>query len=110
VLLALIGLMPFTTALLGRYDEPLAVNAYALNVGLTALADGLTAQVALQDGLFDDHGGDELEAGRPMVGAMARAAVFFVSIPIAYGISPSVAMWSWLLLIPLGVALGRWGR
>jgi uncharacterized membrane protein len=41
VLLALIGLMPFTTALLGRYDEPLAIAIYAVNVGLASLVDGV---------------------------------------------------------------------
>jgi uncharacterized membrane protein len=110
VLLALVGLMPFTTALLGRYDEPLAVAAYALNVGLTSLLDGLTGQVALEDGLYDDEAAGEPGARQPMVGATARAAVFFLSIPIAYVVSPTVALWSWLLLIPLGIVLGRRSR
>ena len=40
LLLSLIALMPFTTALMGGYgDEPISIVIYAANVGLAALAD-----------------------------------------------------------------------
>jgi uncharacterized membrane protein len=107
VLLALIGLMPFTTALLGRYDEPLAIAIYAVNVGLASLADGATGKIAIDDGLLDDESVAELGEADPLIGSIARAGVFFLSIPIAYLVAPNAALWSWLLLIPLGVALGR---
>jgi uncharacterized membrane protein len=54
VLLALIALMPFTTAVLGRYDEPVAVAVYAVNVGIAMLLDGLLEVVAIDDGLFEE--------------------------------------------------------
>jgi len=107
VLLALIGLMPFTTALLGRYDEPLAIAIYAVNVGLASVADGATGKIAIDDGLLDDESVAELGEADPLIGSIARAGVFFLSIPIAYLVAPNAALWSWLLLIPLGVALGR---
>ena len=46
VLLGLIGVMPFTTGLLGGYDEPIAVALYAANVGIATLVDGCLHLVA----------------------------------------------------------------
>ena len=51
VLLGLIGVMPFTTGLLGGYDEPIAVALYAANVGIATLVDGCLHLVARADGL-----------------------------------------------------------
>jgi TMEM175 potassium channel family protein len=107
VLLALIALMPFTTAVLGRYDGPVAVALYACNVGIAMLLDGLLEVVAIDDGLFEQP---RLRARREvLVSAGTEALVFFASIPIAYAISPSLAKWFWLLLIPAGRA-GRLSR
>ena len=92
LLLALITLMPFTTDLIGRYDDPLAVTLYATNVGIALLLDGLTDAVARG------------VAWGSLAGALARALVFFVSIPVAYLVSPNAAEWFWLALIV--VALG----
>jgi hypothetical protein len=39
--------------------------------------------------------------------ALAYPAVFAVSIPIAYATKPSWAMYFWIILIPLNVALNR---
>ena len=92
--------MPFTTAVLGRYDQPLAVALYAINVGLAALIDGLIEVTAIHDGLEAQASArgrhDERTALR---GALLRAGVFFGSIAIAYAVSPSLAKWSWLLLL-----------
>jgi uncharacterized membrane protein len=62
LLLAFIALMPFTTAVLGRYDEPLAVTLYALNVGIAALLDGLTEVVATRGRLYLEPGPDPARA------------------------------------------------
>jgi uncharacterized membrane protein len=111
-LLALIALMPFTTAVLGRYDEPLAVALYAGNVGLTVLLSGLTTLVALNDGLYAEPAPAQTGARRRevIIGVTARALVFFVSIPIAYAISQSLAKWFWLLLLVLTLADRRRAR
>src|SRR5262249_3721545 len=53
-LLAFIALMPFTTAVLGRYNEPLAVTLFAVNVGIAMLLDGLTETIPITDGLYED--------------------------------------------------------
>jgi uncharacterized membrane protein len=94
-LLASVSLMPFTTAVLGRYDEPLAVALYAVNVGVTILLNGLTGAVAVRGGLLMTG------APRPdfVRDTLPSAAVFAASIPIAYGISESLAKDSWLLLL-----------
>jgi uncharacterized membrane protein len=112
-LLALIALMPFTTAVLGRYDEPLAVALYAGNVGLTVLLSGLTTLVAIGDGLYAEPLPEQTRSRRRrevIAGVTARALVFFVSIPIAYAISQSLAKWFWLLLLVLTVADRRRAR
>jgi uncharacterized membrane protein len=99
VLLALIALMPFTTAVLGRYDEPLAVALYAINVGLASLVDGLIEVIAIHDGLEGERTARARRDERAALeGALLRAGVFFGSIAIAYAVSPSLAKWSWLLL------------
>jgi TMEM175 potassium channel family protein len=100
VLLALIALMPFTTAVLGDYDEPLAVALYAANVGLASLLDGVTEMIAIHDGLEGESSRDaERDERTALVDAVVRAGIFFVSIPVAYGVSESLAKWMWLLLI-----------
>ena len=111
-LLALIALMPFTTAVLGRYDEPLAVALYAGNVGLTVIFSGLTALVAIGGGLYAEPEPDRTRSRRRevIVDTTGRALVFLISIPIAYMISESLAKWFWLLLLVLSVVDRRRAR
>jgi uncharacterized membrane protein len=100
-LLATIGLMPFTTAVLGSYDEPLAVALYAGNVGLTILLQGLLMLVTLSDALGESDQ-PRSRSRDVIVGAVSRALVFLVSIPVAYEVSESLAKWMWLLLLAPG--------
>ena len=111
-LLALIALMPFTTAVLGRYDEPLAVALYAGNVGLTIVLSGLTTLVAIGGGLYAEPTPDPTRSRRRevMIDTAGRALVFLVSIPIAYTISQSLAKWFWLMLLALSVVDRRRAR
>lgn len=102
VLLGLIGVMPFTTGLLGRYDEPIAVALYAANVGIATIVDGVLEVVARADGLEAE------DAPSTLLLTGFRAAVFFVSIPLAYLVSPDAAQYIWLLLIGI-VFIRRWG-
>ena len=108
-LLALIALMPFTTAVLGRYDEPLAVALYAGNVGLTVIFSGLTALVAIGGGLYVEPAAHS-QRREVIVDTTGRALVFLVSIPIAYAISESLAKWFWLLLLVVSVVDRRRAR
>jgi uncharacterized membrane protein len=112
VLLALIALMPFTTAVLGRYDEPLAVALYAGNVGLAVILSGLTALVAIGGGLYAEPKPEAMRSRQRevIVDTAGRALVFLLSIPIAYAISQSLAKWFWLLLLALTVVDRRRAR
>ncbi len=95
LLLSLVALMPFTTDLIGTYDEPVAVAVYAVNVGLASLAAGLTELIAVRDGL-----GPEGAFGDRSTVVRANAfvfGVFILSVPIAF-LSTTVAKLSWLLL------------
>ncbi len=97
LLLSLIALMPFTTALMGKYDGlSVAVIAYAVNVGLAALADSLLDRIAYREGLVEDLGPAEIRA--QMIAGWLRPAIFFLSIPIALAVSVLAAQLFWLLL------------
>jgi uncharacterized membrane protein len=95
LLLSLIGLMPFTTSLLGDFDAPLGVSVYALNVGLAALVDSVMDRIVITDRLAEPR---DPEAQRVLLTAgWLRSAVFFLSIPIAW-ISIPLAELFWFSL------------
>ncbi len=107
-LLALIAIMPFTTDLLGTYgDDADAAAIYAFNLGAAALADGLIEVVAVRRRLVPEGA---MPSERDLtLGAIARAGVFFLSIPLAF-LSVTAAMFSWLLLLLLARVGRRFGR
>ncbi len=99
LLLSLIALMPFTTALMGSYgDQPISIVLYAANVGLAALADSHVDKVAFDEGLAVPTSDAEWRA--QLVTGRLRPAIFFASIPIAF-LSPTLAQLSWLTLLLL---------
>ena len=99
LLLSLIALMPFTTALMGGYgDQPISIVLYAANVGLAALADSHVDKVAFDEGLAVPASDAEWRA--QLVTGRLRPAIFFASIPIAF-LSPTLAQLSWLTLLLL---------
>jgi uncharacterized membrane protein len=111
--LSFIGLLPFTTALLGDYgNDPTALTAYAINVGLAGLADALMMGVAVRGKLLEPA---MQASGREMIARnLIPPAVFFASIPLAYT-DTDLAKYSWLLiaviprvLIRAGVLTARW--
>lgn len=105
LLLSLIGLMPFTTALLGQYgSEPLATAVYALNVGLAAVADSWMDRVAIDNELAPPMEG--IEAEEVKVAGWVRPAIFAISIPVAW-ISTGVAQLMWLGLFAIG-PISKW--
>jgi uncharacterized membrane protein len=97
LLLSLIALMPFTTALMGSYgDQSIAIVLFAANVGLAALADSHVDRVAFEAGLTVPMSAGERRA--QLLTGRLRSVIFFVSIPIAL-LSPTVAQLSWLTLL-----------
>ncbi len=111
--LSFIGLLPFTTALLGDFgNDPTALTAYAVNVALAGLADALMVVVALRANLIEP--GMQAPRGELITRTLIPPAVFLASIPLAY-LDPDLAKYSWLLLaiVPrflarAGVWTGRW--
>jgi uncharacterized membrane protein len=111
--LSFIGLLPFTTALLGDYgNDPTALTAYAINVGLAGLADTLMVAVALRAHLLEPA---QQTRGRELIARnLLPPTVFFASIPLAY-VDTTLAKYFWLLLaivprimIRAGVWTMRW--
>lgn len=100
VLLSLVALMPFSTNVMGSFDEPLAVAVYAVNVAAAAAASGLTELVAARSGLAPPGAIVERGAVERVNGWVV--AIFLLSIPIAYLVSPGAGQLFWLtlLLIP----------
>ena len=100
LLLSLISLMPFTTALMGRYDsDDISIVLYALNVGLAACADTYVDKVAFDEGIARVVSEGERRA--QIVTGWMRPAIFFLSIPLAFLIDESVAQLFWLTLLLL---------
>jgi uncharacterized membrane protein len=99
LLLSLIALMPFTTALMGSYGaQSISVVIFAANVGLAALADSHVDKVAFDAGLTAPVSAGQRRA--QLLTGRLRSLVFFASIPIAFA-SPTLAQLSWLTLLLL---------
>jgi uncharacterized membrane protein len=105
--LSFIGLLPFSTALLGDFgNDRTAVTAYAINVGLAGLADALMLTVALRAGLLEPE--KQARGAQLLARDLIAPVVFFVSIPIAYA-DTDLAKYSWLLLAIVPRVLTRLG-
>lgn len=97
LLLCFIALMPFTTALLGSFDEALAVGLYALNVAAAAAVSGWVEIVASRDHLAPTGA---LAPRSTLVRANAFVVtVFLLSIPVAYLVDPLAGQLFWLVLL-----------
>jgi uncharacterized membrane protein len=97
--LGLVAFLPFPSRLLGDYGgETAAVVVFAVTVAATVAVAWLMRAHARRAGLFKP-GAVELVSRH----AILVPAVFLASVPIAF-VSPKVAMYSWLLLLPLA----RW--
>ena len=80
--LSFIGLLPFSTALLGDFgNDPTALTAYAINVGLAGLADALMLTVALRAHLLEPD--TQARGAQLLARDLIAPAVFFASIPLA---------------------------
>ncbi len=106
--LALAGviiLLPFTTESLGEEpasDLPLPTAVYAVNIACASILSTVVYVVARRRGLLR-AADDSATARATVAGALAPAAVFLVSVPIAYVVSTGAAQWSWFALVVLAV-------
>jgi uncharacterized membrane protein len=106
VLICAIVLLPFTTEAVGNpgvEDLPLPTALLAVNVAAASLLHSLVYVMAVRRGLVAaTPSRDELVAN--LSGGLLPAAVFLVSIPIAYLVSPVAAQLFWLTLLLIGPA------
>jgi uncharacterized membrane protein len=110
-LLMLIAVLPFPTAVLGLYSSvPIAVVLYAATLTAISLLLVIVRMYALSKNLMRRAASPDLHRVQT-VRSLVFPAVFAGSIPVAYyARSPSWAMYSWLLLIPLNMLLNRLPR
>src|SRR5207253_1689775 len=81
-------------ALLGDFgNDPTALTAYAINVGLAGLADALMLTVALCAHLLEPD--TQARGAQLLARDLIAPAVFFASIPLAYA-DTNLAKYSWL--------------
>nr|WP_203687262.1 TMEM175 family protein [Streptomyces sp. SID14515] len=106
--LGAIALVPFPTALLSEYAErPLTVAVYG---GMVAVTNLLELAMFLTGRRATEHGTDAArgDVGRAVVADLAStAALFATTVPVAYLVSPVAAMWCWLALVPVKLALAH---
>jgi uncharacterized membrane protein len=101
-------LIPFTTEAMGKVDhEPLPVAVYAVVIAGTSILHHIMEDQADLAGLRR-HRRSPDERRWNWVGAAVLPAVFLLSIPLAYLISPTAAQYSWASLFVLGPLVGRW--
>jgi uncharacterized membrane protein len=109
-LLVAIVLLPFTTASVGDPDVaglPLPTVLMAVGIAAVSALDTLVWVVAGRGDLLD-HTPTPGEWRESVVTGIAPAAVFLVSVPIAYLVSPGTARLSWLLLLVVNPVVGTW--
>ncbi|KAA2263486.1 DUF1211 domain-containing protein [Solihabitans fulvus] len=107
VLLGLVALLPFPTALLSRYEsEHASVALYSVNVAAIFLTQAaiaaLTAHRNEVRGLTDRRARQVW-----LVRSAAPAAVFLLSVPAALLVEPSLVLYAWIVVF---LALGQGTR
>ena len=109
VYLAFVAFLPFPTELVGRYEHnPGSVVLFALCLAMISGMESIVFRVAHRHDLFTVKLAHEAyRVG--MIQSTTPVALFLLSIPIAFW-SPTVALLSWLLSIPLGIAVDRWAH
>ncbi len=104
-LVALVIFIPFTTKAVAAPDPshlPLPTAVFATNVAAIVLATVALIVVGRRRGLTDKP----LPEPGLIVHSLAVAAIFLLSIPIAYRFGPNAAQWSWLSLLLVSPAVG----
>jgi uncharacterized membrane protein len=104
-----ITIMPFTSDMLGQYgNNPLAVDIFALNLLLAALATQATAELGRRRGLMTP--GSHAEARRAgLLRSVGTVLVLALSMGLAWW-DPSNAKFVWLLLALVPNLVNWWLR
>jgi uncharacterized membrane protein len=108
-LIAAIVLVPFSTEAVGdpsTEDLALPTVVMAINIAAASALSGFVYWLAWKHSLLDPEP-DRADAHRNLARSLLPAAVFLVSIPIAYLVSPEAARASWLSLVLIGWLVNR---
>jgi uncharacterized membrane protein len=105
VLLAFIVLLPFSTDAMGQFPEPLAAAVFAGNVAVISSMEAVMSVLAWRQGLMSAQPSRQ-RMRLNLVPQLTPAAVFLVSIPVAYLVSSPAARLSWLSLLVLNPMVG----
>jgi uncharacterized membrane protein len=107
VYLAAIAFVPFPTALVGKYEnEPVSVIMYALTLGAASFFETAMFVAARRGACFHREIPDDA-ARFYIVASILPVVVFAISIPISL-VNTSLALLSWLLVMPLEHVIERW--
>jgi uncharacterized membrane protein len=107
VYLAAIAFVPFPTALVGKYEaEPVSVIMYALTLGAASFLETAMFVAARRGNCFRREVPDDVYRFAVVTSTLPVLA-FTVSIPISLA-STTLALLSWLLVIPLEHIADRW--
>ncbi len=108
-----ISFLPFPTAVLGRYgNTTVAVVLYAASMAVAGVLSGAITFWSVRRGLLSEEVDPSYASLNGMWRPLILAAVFALSIPLAFA-SPEWAECSWVLMLPitvLVVALYRRGE
>ncbi len=108
--LAAIAFMPFPTAMVGQYgSEEVAVVLYAIALAAASTLEACLLWRAHLKGFMRVRLTDD-GFRWAMLASLAPVAVFLVSIPIAYALSPQWALYTWVLIFPLEMLVDRLAR
>ncbi len=106
--LCFIALLPFPTELLGEYgDQAISVVIYATNLTILGVLQTWLFVHAIRRGLLRESISDE-EEKHWIANLVFKPIIFGASIPIAIFVSPSLAQYSWILLLVLRPFLRRY--
>jgi uncharacterized membrane protein len=108
-LIAAIVLIPFATEAVGdpaTEDLPLPVATLAVNVAVASALSALVYWLAYRHELLDPRPA-VAEVRAALLASLGPAAIFLISIPLAYAVSPDAAKLSWLSLLVVQPLLGR---
>ncbi|HYJ60004.1 MAG TPA: TMEM175 family protein [Actinomycetota bacterium] len=104
--LAFVAFLPFPTLLIGRYEaNPISVVLFAITLAVISGMEAVTFRHAHRAGLLT-RPVSEATYRYGMVQSLTPVALFVVSIPIAFW-SPTAALLTWLLTVPLGIWTDR---
>jgi uncharacterized membrane protein len=98
LLLGLIAILPFPTAILGQFGTTLAVTLYATNVAAAAATAAALSVIGSRHHLFRPGLAPTLHR-RGLVRTALPTVVFTLSIPIAILFGPTPAELFWILLL-----------